>query len=631
MPRLRLDLRAQLALQVAIGLASVVILVLLLRAYLLQEEVDRAARGRLAVGQVLANYVDAKLGDQLQQLARGAARLQSAGAGGSATVVEDLRSRLDATVYGVYLLDGHGNVVAADPPAVGDVGRTIARRPDVADSLTQGRAVVSGVHAGPGGRAQVGVVVPVRLAWLATDSDPGRAQGAIGLAFDPTNPRFGELVESARSLGGDTTAEVVDQAGLVVASSQRERTLLPGRYPVLNREWARSREPGTALVLPMGEGTADRHLVAMLPLRLAAWALLLGGPESEVLAPLQRWDPPLVALALASLSVLIVLATLTARSVINPVRALIIAAHRIARGDFDSEVPRAGGGELRQLATTLDDMRQDLRSARDARDDVDRLKDEFVSSISHELRTPLGYIKGYTTTLLRTDADWDADTQREFLGIIDQSSDQLEELVDHLLDISRISEGRLAVEPEQLRIEVLADEVARRASGRVAGHAIEVAIPESLPMVLADRDRIGQVLGNLIDNAIKYSPDGGRITITAVASGEEVVVAVRDEGIGIPQELLATVFDRFQRGNHPRVRTIRGTGLGLPICRGIVEAHGGRIWAERAPDRGTIVRFTLPVAVSEAERVDDLAALMSEIGTDRARAGDDTPVDRAVG
>jgi signal transduction histidine kinase len=582
-------LRAQLALQVAVGVASVVLLFSLLRVYIVQEEVDRVGRQRQAVSQVLANYVDGQLSDQLQQLARASARLPTTGATGAAAVLEDLRSRVDTGSFGVFVLDATGQPVAADPGAIGPVGADLAARPEVAEALAQGRAAVSAVHAGPGGRAQYGLLVPARL----TAAGP---PGAIGVVIDPTNRRLAELVEASLSIGGRTGAELVDQRGTVVAATERERVLLPGRVASLYLTRLQARQPGTAIAPAAGQPDGEPYLVAFTPLKNAPWGLALSGPESEVLAPIQRYQIPLVGILAATLVVLVGLAVLTGRSVIGPVRELIGAAHRIAAGDLTSRVPRAGGGELAQLARALEEMRVGLRDAELARQEVDRLKDEFVSSVSHELRTPLGYIKGYATTLLRRDARWDQTTAREFLTIIDESSDQLEELVDHLLDMSRIAEGVLTVVPEPLDLRAVVGEVAQRAGSRSADHPIYVAIDSDLPPVLGDHGRVLQVLGNLIDNAIKYSPDGGPVTISAEVAGDEVVVAVRDRGMGIPEEMLSAVFDRFQRGRHPEVLKIRGVGLGLPICRGIVEAHGGSIWAERAPDAGSIVRFTLKSA-----------------------------------
>lgn len=593
--RLRLNLRTQLALQVGLGLFSVAVAFLILRNYVLSEELERTSRERLAVAQVLAGYVDVQLGAGLQELARTAARVQTASASGAPAQLEDLRSRLDPSAYGVFLLDGSGRPVASDPPAAGPLGAELVQRPEVSRELAAGRAAVSGVHEGPGGRAQFGMAVPARLPWLGTGPP---AAGAVGVLVDPTNPRFTELVEASLSLGGDANAEVVDQLGVVVAATQRERTLLPGQFPELYAARLSARIPGWEAATPSdGPYAGERFLVAFAPLQRAPWGLALAGPEAQVLAPLRRLDPPLIGLTISAVGILVLLAMMTARSVVNPVRALIGAAHRIAQGDLESEVPHAGGGELHQLARALDEMRVNLRAAALARAEVDRVKDEFVSSVSHELRTPLGYIKGYTTTLLRRDTKWDERQVRRFLRIIDESSDQLEGLVDHLLDMSRISEGRLSVHPEPVALGPIVRDIARRANGRPGEHKIVLSVPGDLPLVMADRGRLTQVIGNLIDNAIKYSPAGGTITIGAAVSGPEVVVTVRDEGIGIPADQLERVFERFHRVNNPQVGQIRGTGLGLPICRAIMEAHGGRIWAETPPDhQGALLRFTLPLA-----------------------------------
>ena len=597
--RLRLGLRAQLALQVVLGAFWVVVAFLILRNYVVNEELDRTSRERLAVAQVLGGYVDVQLAAGLQELARTAARIQTSDAAGAQPLLEDLHSRIDPSAYGVFLLDPSGKPIAADPPAIGPAGAALFQRPEVNRELAAGRATVSGVHSGADGQAQFGMVVPARIPWLS--SPGGNAVGTVGVLIDPTNPRFTELVDASLSLGGDATAEVVDQFGVVVASTQRERSLLPGQFPDLYTARLAARIPGwEAATPPEGPNAGEPFLVAFAPLQRAPWGLALAGPEATVLAPLRRLDPPLIALTISAVGILMLLAAMTARSVVNPVRTLIAAARRMALGDLESEVPHAGGGELRQLARALDEMRGDLRRAELNRAEVDRVKDEFVSSVSHELRTPLGYIKGYTTTLLRRDTKWDERQVRRFLKIIDESSDQLEGLVDHLLDMSRISEGRLSVHPEPVALTPIVRDVARRANVGSAEHKIVVSVPNELPLVMADRGRVMQVLGNLVDNAIKYSPAGGRITIGAAVSGHEVTVTIRDEGIGIPPDQLERVFDRFHRVANPRVGQIRGTGLGLPICRAIVEAHGGRIWAEIPPDhQGALLRFTLPLAAME--------------------------------
>ncbi|MDE3074026.1 MAG: HAMP domain-containing protein [Chloroflexota bacterium] len=236
-------------------------------------------------------------------------------------------------------------------------------------------------------------------------------------------------------------------------------------------------------------------------------------------------------------------------------------------------------------------------------EEASRLKDEFLSTVSHELRTPLGFIKGYATTLLLPDAPSDLETTRKCLNTIVGASDELEELVGNLLDMSKIGARVLTVSPVVFSLGPLVKAALERLRVRGRDHHFVKNVPAGLPRVLADRHRIEQVLYNLLDNAIKYSPSGGQITIQAKALAGEVIVGVTDGGIGIPEDELKTVFERFHRGKVARSRHIGGSGLGLAICKGIVQAHGGRIWAESPPPgakpgepRGTAFFFTLPLA-----------------------------------
>lgn len=233
--------------------------------------------------------------------------------------------------------------------------------------------------------------------------------------------------------------------------------------------------------------------------------------------------------------------------------------------------------------------------------EVDRLKEEFLSTVSHELRTPLGFIMGYATSLLLPDAPDDRSTTRRMVKVIADASKELEELVDNLLDMTKIGAGSLSVSPTATPLGPLARAAASRIRVRATAHRFVVNVPSSLPVIQADARRIEQVLYNLLDNAIKYSPDGGTITISAQAEDRAVQVTVTDSGIGIPPPELARIFERFHRGEPSRVRGIAGSGLGLTICKGIVEAHGGRIWAEspvgdRTPGAppGSAFHFTVP-------------------------------------
>jgi signal transduction histidine kinase len=227
-----------------------------------------------------------------------------------------------------------------------------------------------------------------------------------------------------------------------------------------------------------------------------------------------------------------------------------------------------------------------------------RMQDEFVSTVSHELRTPLGFIKGYTTTLLRQDAEWDTTTRIEFLRIIDEEADRLRELIDNLLDSSRLESGAIGMTREATRIAPLLRSVAERAQAAYPEMALRVDAPDGLPILEIDSTRIAQVLDNLLSNAAKYAP-GAPVELRARREGEAMLIEVEDRGPGIAAEHMSQMFQRFYRVPETQ-RTVRGTGLGLYICRKIVESHGGQIGVDSQPGQGTRFHFTLPLAALEA-------------------------------
>jgi signal transduction histidine kinase len=228
--------------------------------------------------------------------------------------------------------------------------------------------------------------------------------------------------------------------------------------------------------------------------------------------------------------------------------------------------------------------------------ELDRMKTELLGTVSHELRTPLGSIKGYATTLLTHGSRLRKDEQREFLEIIDSEADRLRELIENLLDLSRLEAGVLRIDRQPVRLGRSAHEVARKVQLTASGHEVSLEWPHDDPLVDADEKRIYQVMQNLITNAVKYSPVGGCITLSASIQGRELVVSVADQGLGIPRVEIDRIFDRFHRVQTEMSRGIGGTGLGLAICKGLVEAHGGRIWAESGGEgEGSTFRFTLPI------------------------------------
>ncbi len=225
--------------------------------------------------------------------------------------------------------------------------------------------------------------------------------------------------------------------------------------------------------------------------------------------------------------------------------------------------------------------------------EIDRMKSSLISTVSHELRTPLAAIKGYVTTLLADDVEWDQNSQNEFLEIIQGETDRLSDLVSDLLDMSRIEAGSLIVNRVECNLKDLIELAAIRAHPR-PGERLQISLPDELPVLYVDPQRIGAVLRNLIENSTKYAGDQAAIQVSAVIQNGNVVVRVEDEGPGIPMEHGKRIFDSFYQLENELPQQTSGSGLGLSISRGFVEAHGGSIWLEPC-SAGTCIAFSLPL------------------------------------
>ena len=257
-------------------------------------------------------------------------------------------------------------------------------------------------------------------------------------------------------------------------------------------------------------------------------------------------------------------------------------------------IQEAGGGSL-GLGLLLRDITREK--------ELDEMKSQLLSTVSHELRTPLASIKGFATTLLREDVDWEEESRREFLSIIDEESDRLTELIGNLLDMSRIEAGTLRVEPEPTDLGPIIQETAAEFQMMTRDHQIQVLLPPALPPVMADPRRLRQILRNLVENGIKYSPQGGAITISARTDGGTVQTSVADQGIGIEEAQMDSIFDRFYQVDSASTRKVGGSGLGLSICKAIVKAHNGEIWVESQPGSGSTFHFTFPIALPSEENL----------------------------
>jgi len=234
---------------------------------------------------------------------------------------------------------------------------------------------------------------------------------------------------------------------------------------------------------------------------------------------------------------------------------------------------------------------------------TDALRAALLSSVSHDLRTPLASIKAAASSLLQEDVQWDEETKRSFARSIEREADRLNRLVGNLLDMSRIEEGALKPEKEIYMLPELIQDVLGRLQPLLQGRVVQTQVPTDLPPLELDYMQIDQVLTNLIENAVRYTPKDSPIEVSARCEGAQVVISVADRGPGIPSGDLDRVFDKFYRVLDGKQNTgyPSGSGLGLAVCKGLVEAHGGHIWAE--PREGGGVVFSVSLPVGEIEKV----------------------------
>lgn len=229
--------------------------------------------------------------------------------------------------------------------------------------------------------------------------------------------------------------------------------------------------------------------------------------------------------------------------------------------------------------------------------EAEELKSTFISVISHELKTPVAVIKGYVGTLRRDDANWKREIVEDSLAVIEEEADRLSDLIDNLLDASRLEAGGLSINATDIALPALAERMAERFRTQTNKHTITVDFPKDFPVILGDDNRLGQVLSNLISNAIKYSPDGGEIGIRGQVRPEKVIVCVSDRGPGIAPGDIPHIFDRFYRAGDA-ARNTKGAGLGLYLARAVVEAHHGSIWVDPGDEDGGRICFSLPRTTS---------------------------------
>jgi signal transduction histidine kinase len=295
----------------------------------------------------------------------------------------------------------------------------------------------------------------------------------------------------------------------------------------------------------------------------------------------------LLVAGVVAAAVALLVARWLARGMTQPLRDMAAAARKMERGDYSERVVTASRDEVGQLAVAFNRMSSELES-------MERVRRDLVANVSHELKTPISALHAHLENLL----DGVERPEPGTLQVMLAQSERLGRLVDQLLQLSRLESGDLPLRREEVALRPLVARVISEIEVTRGRRDVELAqeVAEDLPLVFADAERVHQVLFNLLDNAVRLSPSGGRVSVSATRHGRTVEVAVRDTGPGIPPEHLPRLFERFYRVDTARSRDEGGTGIGLAIARSVVEAHGGRIWADSEPGRGSTFTFEIPVA-----------------------------------
>ena len=346
-------------------------------------------------------------------------------------------------------------------------------------------------------------------------------------------------------------------------------------------------------------GSGDDYMDVALPVRGASgeFIIYIIDNKETVTSLNQELFDIIIEAIIIGLAIAVLLSLLLAKTMVTPIQSLTRAAEKVAAGDFSETVENESGDEIGVLTRTFNDMAGQLESNIEDLKNAEQMRKEFVANVSHELRTPVTSIRSYAETLCDAGGTMDPATEQHFLEVIMGESDRMTKIVQDLLTLSKFDAGSIAFDFQQFSFEKSVQNVynAQLLEAQKHRHDFRLEFRSELPEVRGDRARIEQVLINMLSNAIKYTPDGGTIRMTAGASGDSVWCRVNDNGIGIPQKDVAHIFERFYRVDKARSRESGGTGLGLSIAYEIVERHDGKIEVQSQKGKGTAITVTLPV------------------------------------
>jgi signal transduction histidine kinase len=407
---------------------------------------------------------------------------------------------------------------------------------------------------------------------------------------DRTDSRIFLIDEQSGQILADTDNKLAGQNLFSLGAPLRLNNTLTGEFNEDNTHWLYSTRQAL-------DQRSTLEVVAALPFETTP---AFSDPIFRALL-----QPLLIALVLA-FAVSIVLAILVTRSVVRPVQHVARAAQKITAGDYDQSVPIEGSREFKELASDFNQMAQQVRGTQ-------QIQRDFLANVSHELKTPLTSIQGFAQAI-QDGAAGDSTSIRKSATIIYDEATRMNRMVGELLDLARIETGQIVMRHESVQLDQLLQNVSERLALRAqqGGVALYADIAAGLPAIAGDGDRLAQVFSNLIDNALKHTPSGGKVTVAArLLSGSSAVkrgkplsgveISVADTGVGIPPEDLTHIFERFYQVDKSRVKSRPGSlGLGLAIVKEIVTAHGGTIHAESIVGLGTKFVVWLPVERAKA-------------------------------
>jgi signal transduction histidine kinase len=361
---------------------------------------------------------------------------------------------------------------------------------------------------------------------------------------------------------------------------------------------------GVVVLLATADFLARTNLAQVAPPSLGSAASETGQvspspPETGTTSEQEQFrtvvDTALLIAAFAALAATVVVSLFVSRRIVEPLQELSIVSRRLADGNYRERTSIQSDDELADLS-------QSINLLAEALEQTEQRRLALLTDVAHELRTPLTTIEGYMEGLI----DGVIGPEPHIFAMIQHEAVRLKRLIEEMALLSRAEAGQLRVSPRPIELPSLIEHVAAQFQPQFTAQEIQLALrlAPALPEVFADPDRLVQILINLLANALRYTPSGGRVTISAASNESFVQIGVQDSGIGILAEHLPHIFERFYRVDKSRARKSGGTGIGLTIARHLVYAQGGEIWAESAgPGRGTTFYLTLPVYAAVAETV----------------------------